>query len=179
MLPDDACPDADTCAHGASPPDDAHRETRRRLLVAIGRGATAMLALPLLADDALAALPAIVGEPRAGHERAWPIPLADGVAIDREESVIVARSGNQAWVFALSCPHQNTALRWSPRDARFQCPKHKSRYRPDGTFIQGRATRGMDRFAVRRDGDRIVADLDRLYRDDRDAAGWRAAVVRL
>ena len=51
------------------------------------------------------------------------------------------------YAFNLSCPHQNTALKWQPDDQRFQCPKHKSRYQPDGTFISGRATRGMDRLA--------------------------------
>ena len=29
-----------------------------------------------------------------------------------------------------------TALKWAPRDAQFQCPKHHSKYRPDGSFIR-------------------------------------------
>jgi Rieske Fe-S protein len=81
--------------------------------------------------------------------------------------------------FSLACPHQNTALRWDAGNRRFQCPKHKSRYKPDGVFIEGRATRGMDRFAVRRDGDTIVVNLDALYREDENAAQWAAAFVML
>ena len=56
---------------------------------------------------------------------------------------------------------------------------HKSRYQPDGVFISGRATRNMDRLAVRREGDTIVVDVDKLYRSDQNAADWAAAVVAL
>ena len=84
-----------------------------------------------------------------------------------------------AYAFALSCPHQNTALRWLEADQRFQCPKHKSKYRPDGSFIEGRATRGMDRYSIKRDGAGIAVDLDAIHEEDRDPAGWAAAVVKL
>jgi len=112
-----------------------------------------------------------------GDERTYPLPNADGATIDREESVIVVRWQGAAYVFSLACPHQNTALKWAPQDAQFQCPKHHSKYRPDGTFIEGRATRGMDRFAVRRDGDKVVVDLDKLYQQDKDPAEWKAALI--
>jgi Rieske Fe-S protein len=79
----------------------------------------------------------------------------------------------------LSCPHQNTALRWLDSDKRFQCSKHKSLYAVDGTFIEGRATRGMDRFAVRRDGNNVVVNLDKVFEEDQDAAGWKAAFLAL
>ncbi len=81
------------------------------------------------------------------------------------------------YAFALSCPHQNTALKWLKDEGRFQCPKHKSKYEPDGTFIEGRATRGMDRYVVRRDGAKVVVDLGKLIEQDKDGAGWSAAQV--
>src|SRR5436305_9077672 len=114
-----------------------------------------------------------------GDERTYPLPGADGATIDREESLIVVRWQGAVYAFSLACPHQNTALKWAPQDAQFQCPKHHSKYRPDGTFIEGRATRGMDRFAVRRDGDKVVVDLDKLYQQDKDAADWKAALIQV
>lgn len=113
----------------------------------------------------------------ARAEKRYAIPLADGVAIDHENSVIVARAGNKVYAFSLACPHQNTALRWSAEDKEFRCPKHKSHYRPDGAFIEGRATRDMDRMAVRRDGAVLVVDVDLLYQADEHPAEWAAAVV--
>jgi nitrite reductase/ring-hydroxylating ferredoxin subunit len=111
------------------------------------------------------------------QERIYPVPSSDGVQIDRDGEVILARSGRSVWAFALACPHQNTALRWDARANRFQCPKHKSRYRPDGTFIEGRATRGLDRYAVRLVGTTIAVDVDKLYQEDTDLAAWKQAVV--
>jgi len=116
---------------------------------------------------------------RAGQEHSYPIPAADGATIDRDAEVIVVRYQQKAYAFSLSCPHQHTALRWQPDDGQFQCPKHHSRYRPDGAFVSGRATRSMDRFGVRRDGANIVADLDSFYRQDTKRSEWEAAFVAL
>jgi Rieske Fe-S protein len=115
----------------------------------------------------------------AVNQRSYPIPASDGATIDRTEEVIVARLHQQAFAFNLACPHENTALRWRAEDMRFQCPRHGSKYQPDGTFISGRATRNMDRFAVQRSGDAIVVDINRLFRSDQQPALWAAAVVPL
>ena len=114
-----------------------------------------------------------------GNEHEYPIPDADGATIDRDTQVILVRFQGKAYAFNLSCPHQNTALRWHPEDGQFQCPKHHSRSTPAGVFISGRATRGMDRFAVKRAGANIAVDLDRLFRQDQDAADWDAAFLSL
>jgi nitrite reductase/ring-hydroxylating ferredoxin subunit len=112
-----------------------------------------------------------------GAMHSYAIPEADGVHIDHDNDVILVRWEHAVYAFNLSCPHQNTALRWNEADHRFQCPKHKSKYRPNGEFIEGRATRGMDRLAIRRDGANVVVDLDRMFKQDADPAGWNAAVV--
>jgi nitrite reductase/ring-hydroxylating ferredoxin subunit len=112
-------------------------------------------------------------------ERAYPVPAADGVTIDRGEQVILVRFQQHAYAFNLACPHENAALRWKERDGHFQCPRHESQYRPDGTFISGRATRNMDRFAIRRAGDQLVVDLDRLFRSDEQPQDWGAAAASL
>lgn len=114
---------------------------------------------------------------REGSELAYPLPAADGALIDQEQEVILVRWQGSIHAFNLSCPHQSTALRWHPNEHQFRCPRHKSEYQPDGTFIRGRATRSMDRFAIRRRGDEVLVDVDTLFRDDRDHAGWVAAVV--
>jgi nitrite reductase/ring-hydroxylating ferredoxin subunit len=142
----------------------------------------------------LAGIAALLGLPTSGHalavrlasasrvsgaEATYPLPEADGVTIDKEREVILVRWEGAVYAFRLSCPHQKTALKWKAKDGRFQCPKHKSKYQPDGTFISGRATRGMDRYAVRRRKDEIVVDVSKVYHEDKDEAGWRAAVVKL
>jgi hypothetical protein len=37
----------------------------------------------------------------------------------------------------------------------------------------------MDRFAVRRDGDKVIVDLDKLYQQDKDSAEWKSAFIQV
>ena len=134
-------------------------------------------ALGLSADDA-AALPVSFAEGvPAGQDHQYPWPAADGVTIDHKEQVIIVRYKGQVFAFNLSCPHENTALKWLQKDMRFQCPKHDSKYQPNGTFMSGRATRNMDRLAIRRDGASLLVDLSHIIKSDTDPSGWAAAIL--
>jgi len=152
---------------------------RRHFVQTAAAQALAAIGIVFMPTQAAAAAISFVKGAGARAEKAYPIPATDGVAIDKEESVIIARVEARAYAFSLACPHQNTALRWDARARRFQCPKHKSRYEPTGVFIDGRATRGLDRFAVRRAEGTILVNLDALYREDQHAAAWAAAFVNL
>lgn len=109
----------------------------------------------------------------------YAIPATDSVQIDRDNEVILARYQNDVYAFNLSCPHQRTALRWNDQDKQFQCPKHHSKYDPKGDFISGRATRGMDRLAIARQGASVVVDIDTMYKEDEDTPQWNSAFVKL
>jgi nitrite reductase/ring-hydroxylating ferredoxin subunit len=137
-------------------------------LIGIGMSAERALALPLGVAD---------GVREGTGPVTYPIPAADGATIDRGNDVILARYQGRVFAFGLACPHQNTALRWNASEGRFQCPKHKSKYSQDGTFLSGRATRSMDRYAVKKDGANIVVDIDTLYQQDKQRPQWDAAVV--
>lgn len=154
---------------------------RREFLRGVVALTAASLGSPTLAEGETLALrlTSLLPVRSGGGECTYPIPTADGASIDRENQIILVRFQSHLFAFSLSCPHQNTALRWSESDTRFQCPKHHSKYQPDGVFISGRATRSMDRHALRRDGDNVIVDLDKVYRDDKDHEGWLAATVAL
>jgi Rieske Fe-S protein len=154
-------------------------ERREFLRDALARTLAAVGALSLLTTEMRALPVSLVAGIGARADKAYPLPAADAVLIDKDESVIIARFENMAYAFSLACPHQNTAIRWEEGNHRFQCPKHKSRYRPDGVFIEGRATRGLDRFALRLEGDQLLVNLDLLYREDENRAQWTSAFVDL
>ena len=155
----------------------------RRAFLRAGAMALASLGvLGTMSRSAEAMTPGEMGPlaPRAGdrnEEKRYPIPAADGVSFDKDNSVIIARAAGKVYAFSLSCPHQNTALRWNEGDKEFTCPKHKSHYKPDGEFIDGRATRDMDRLAIKRDGANVVVDVDVLYQQDLNKAQWTAAFI--
>ncbi|MEX2152961.1 MAG: Rieske (2Fe-2S) protein [Gemmatimonadaceae bacterium] len=148
------------------------RDTISRVLLAAG-------ALALGSSRVSALTVAFARGTGSRTDKTYSLPAADGVVIDKDESVIIARFDGRAYAFSLACPHQNTAIRWEAKNRRFQCPKHKSRYRPDGAFIEGRATRGLDRFEVRRDGDNLIVNLDAMYREDKNPTQWASAFVIL
>jgi Rieske Fe-S protein len=166
--------------HEASPPGDSCGGCDLGRRAFLRHGAIVAAALAGLGTDAHAIpvhwVTAVAGRT---EEARYAIPAADGVSIDKDKEVILARNGKNLYAFMLSCPHQNTALKWIAGDKRFQCPKHKSLYAVDGTYIEGRATRSMDRFAVRRDGNNVVVNLDKVFEEDQDAAGWKAAFLAL
>jgi nitrite reductase/ring-hydroxylating ferredoxin subunit len=136
-------------------------------------------ALGLNSADASALPVSFADGAPAGAEHRYPLPAADGVTIDRKEQVIIVRYQGHVYAFNLSCPHENTALKWLPKDMRFQCPKHESKYQPNGTFMSGRATRNMDRLGIRKEVDALFVDLSHIIKSDVDPAGWAAALISL
>ncbi|MGD2069611.1 MAG: Rieske (2Fe-2S) protein [Gemmatimonadota bacterium] len=150
----------------------------RRSFLRIGAGS---LALALLAGAvprrAAAAVARSVRATAAGEVLRYPLPAGDGVEVDRDNEVILARYHELVAAFALSCPHQRSLLRWREDDGIFQCTKHRSKYSPTGEFIDGRATRNMDRLAIRLEGGEVVVDPSVAYHSDDDPEGWASAVV--
>jgi Rieske Fe-S protein len=125
------------------------------------------------------AFPLAYAEPltASGSDLTYPVPSADGATIDRDNGVIIVRFQGKVFAFNLSCPHENAAVRWKSALGRFECSRHDSQYQPDGTYTSGRATRNMDRFAVKRNGSSVAVDVSRLIQADQQKAAWDAAVV--
>ena len=153
--------------------------SRRHALGQMSAALVAAMAGVELWPQTAAAVPVLeAGGTQTGPSQyRYPLPPADGVVIDREAQLILVRFQQRVYVFNLACPHENTALRWKQRDGRFQCPRHESQYQPDGSFISGRATRNMDRFAVARAGDAVQVDVLRFLRSDQQPAEWASASV--
>ena len=149
------------------------------LLDALRAGAVALASLGLSASADAMPVRFVKALSSGATDKSYAIPAADGVQIDKENEVILSRVGKHVFAFLLACPHQNTALRWEVGDNRFQCPKHKSRYTPEGVFIEGRATRSMDRYAVRLVGNTILVDIDKVIQEDMEKAAWQQAMVTL
>ena len=144
--------------------------------------AGALIAVGMRKADALAMPMAFTESTHLnGSLHSYSLPLADGAQIDKANGVILVRWQGSVYTFDLSCPHQNTALKWDERDNAFNCPKHHSQFQPNGEYIakSGRATRNMDRFAIVKDGSSIRVDLDKLYREDENTEQWTAAIVKI
>jgi Rieske Fe-S protein len=163
-----------------APSDRCHADacaSRREFLQSAGCFGIAIALLGVSSAEARGLPVSFIDGTQSGDERRYPIPPADGVNVDRTAQLIVTRAQGHVYVFALSCPHQNNAVKWLPNDHRFQCTKHDSQYQVDGLHTAGRATRNLDRYVIRRDGDSVVVDLHRWIQSDKDPAGWAAATI--
>ena len=161
----------DECPSGAA--------SRREFLQSVGYAGLAA-ALFGLSPEQASALPLTMEQGTgSGGERRYPVPAGDGVNVDRSASVIVVRLSGHMYAFALSCPHENNAVKWVAKDKRFQCTKHDSQYSSEGVHTSGRATRNMDRYAIRRDGDAIAVNMHQWFQSDKDPAGWASATITL
>jgi Rieske Fe-S protein len=140
------------------------------VLVALGAAPAAVMAAPIEFVSAVSG---------GREDKSYPLPTKDGTQIDKDNAAMITRWQGKVYVFSLACPHQNTALRWYEKDNAFECPKHHSRFDASGTYVKdsGRATRDMDRFAVRKDGNNVVANLDKLLQQDENEAEWKVAFV--
>ncbi len=167
----------DGCGHEARAcgPDDGRRGFLRdglmavAALTAVAGGAAPLHALARDYVSGLASLGAV----------SYAIPAADGATIDRLNRVILVRYRGQLHAFNLECPHKGTMVNWEPEHSRFFCPKHKSTFQPEGTLIQGKATRNLDRYAVKVEAGKVVVDTSVVVDSQQDAAGWAAAGVRV
>lgn len=153
-------------------------KSRRAFLQDSACGLFTLTALGLAADSTLLPVTVFAGT-GSGAERSYDIPAADGVTIDRNAQVMLVRYANHVYAMAMACPHENAAVKWLKKDGRFQCTKHDSQYKPDGTFITGHSTRNLDRFPIRREDAKVVVTIDRVYRADQQATAWQAAAITL
>jgi nitrite reductase/ring-hydroxylating ferredoxin subunit len=151
--------------------------SRRAFLEAGGCFAGILIAGGLPASLLAGPITEIEGTPAGAAERSYPLPASDSVSIDRTAQVILVRATGHVYAFALSCPHQNAAVKWVEKDHRFACTKHDSKYQPDGVYTSGRATRNLDRFPIRRAQDNVLIETSKVFQSDKDPGGWAAATV--
>jgi len=97
--------------------------------------------------------------------RSYLAPYPTG-AVERAKQVYDDRlvPGMEAGLVALSqkCPHLGCRVPWCDTSQWFECPCHGSKYNRVGEKRGGPAPRGMDRYPILLDGDRVSIDTGAL-----------------
>jgi cytochrome b6-f complex iron-sulfur subunit len=70
---------------------------------------------------------------------------------------VTASEGKVVALFQ-KCPHLGCRVPFCDSSGRFECPCHGSVYNIRGEYIQGPAPRGMDRFLIKVQGEKVVVD---------------------
>lgn len=83
--------------------------------------------------------------------------VMDGWKIRNEETSAWVILNGQRHVTAFSplCTHLGCAYRWQAKEKLFACPCHGSAFNVQGEVIAGPASRPLDRYSTRIEGDRL------------------------
>jgi len=88
---------------------------------------------------------------------------SQGTAPESEPAGRFHVSNTQNGLIALFgvCTHLGCLPKWVPTNTRFECPCHGSKFEGNGSYIEGPAPRGLDRFPVTitySDGEEVTTD---------------------
>lgn len=80
-------------------------------------------------------------------EKLASLQPGDSAIIDAEGETFAAYRAPDGELFAVSnvCPHLGCKVHWNSVETTWDCPCHGSRFRPDGTVIEGPALSGLKR----------------------------------
>lgn len=80
-------------------------------------------------------------------EKLGELKPGDSAIVDAEGETFAAYRAPDGELFAVSnvCPHMGCKVHWNSVETSWDCPCHGSRFRPDGTVIEGPALSGLKR----------------------------------
>jgi cytochrome b6-f complex iron-sulfur subunit len=96
---------------------------------------------------------------RAGNPDLYP---PNSVTFLEDQQVYVVRNENGFYAVSAVCTHLGCVTQWKPELGLIACPCHGSKFRPDGTKIEGPAPRPLLHFAISltQDGELQVDKLE-------------------
>jgi cytochrome b6-f complex iron-sulfur subunit len=143
--------------------------TRRDFLNEITLGALGIAGLGSVAVTCQYFSPNVLFEPpttfRAGNPDLYPVGTATFL---QEQQVYIVRVPDGFYAVSAVCTHLGCITQWKP-DAdngkgQIQCPCHGSKFRSDGTKVEGPAPRSLPHFAISltADGELLVDKLENI-----------------
>src|SRR6266849_4843250 len=142
--------------------------TRRDFLNEITLGALGIAGLGSVAVTYQYFSPNVLFEPsttfRAGNPDLFPV---NSVSYLQDQRVYIVRTKEDSF-FAVSavCTHLGCITQWKPENQQIACPCHGSKFKPDGTKIEGPAPRPLPHFSITlsADGELVVDKLQIVER---------------
>ena len=98
---------------------------------------------------------------RAGNPDLYPV---HSVTILQEQQVYIVRTPEGFYAVSAVCTHLGCVTQWKPDSDLIACPCHGSKFKADGTKVEGPAPRPLPHFAisVTPDGELLVDKLQSI-----------------
>ena len=139
--------------------------TRRDFLNEITLGALGIAGLGSVAVTYQFFAPNVLFEPpttfRAGNPDLYPV---HSVTFLQDQQVYIVRMPEGFYAVSAVCTHLGCVTQWKPDAEMIACPCHGSKFKSDGTKIEGPAPRPLPHFAVSltADGELLVDKLQNI-----------------
>jgi cytochrome b6-f complex iron-sulfur subunit len=137
--------------------------SRRDFLNEVTLGALAIAGLGSVVVTYQYFSPNVLFEPpstfRAGNPDLYPL---NSVTYLPDQQVYIVRTKDGFYAVAAVCTHLGCITQWKPEMNQIACPCHGSKFRPDGTKIEGPAPRPLPHFSITltADGELLVDKLE-------------------
>ncbi len=93
---------------------------------------------------------------RAGSPEQFPV---NSVTFFQDQQVYIVRTADGFYAVSAVCTHLGCITQWKPEVEQIACPCHGSKFKRDGTKIEGPAPRPLPHFAIKLAGDgELVVD---------------------
>jgi cytochrome b6-f complex iron-sulfur subunit len=141
------------------PPEKNDGVSRRDFFVKVGLGSIAVAGCGTALFGYQYLSPNVLYEPspvvNAGKPDGYP---PNSVTLDPETGIYVVRAPEGFYALAAVCTHLGCLTAWKPEQGIIACPCHGSKFRRDGTKIEGPAPRPLPwlRTWVNDDGDLMI-----------------------
>ncbi len=141
--------------------------TRRDFLNEITLGALGIAGLGSVAVTYQFFSPNVLFEPpttfRAGNPDLYPV---HSVTFLQDQQVYIVRMPEGFYAVSAVCTHLGCVTQWKPDADMIACPCHGSKFKADGTKIEGPAPRPLPHFAIllTADGELLVDKLQSIKR---------------
>jgi cytochrome b6-f complex iron-sulfur subunit len=138
------------------PPAQAPSNSRTRLITTrrefLNEAAAAALGIAAIGSTIVTygyLSPNVLFEPpttfRAGNPDLYP---SNSVTFLEDQQVYVVHTENGFYAVSAVCTHLGCVTQWKPDLGQIACPCHGSKFKPDGTKIEGPAPRPLPHFAI-------------------------------
>jgi len=150
---------------GAAKTAKAPEIDRRDFLGEITFGALAVAGLGATTVTLQYFSPNVLFEPsarfRAGTPELYPV---NSVTFLQEQQVYIVRMPQGFYAVSAVCTHLGCVTQWKPDAEQIACPCHGSKFKPDGTKLEGPAPRPLPHFSISltADGELLVDKLEIL-----------------
>ena len=101
---------------------------------------------------------------RAGNPDLYPV---NSVTFNQDQQVYIVRIQEGFYAVSAVCTHLGCITQWKPDANLIECPCHGSKFKSDGTVVEGPAPRSLPHFSITLtpDGELLVNKMETIKPD--------------